>query len=167
MTVRELFDFIGNNPNYILYYFIGIPILAGIIGLIGDDKSAMSPWKEFFMIVIYAVMIPGIFALFFNLYLFLFENHSILNFDVYTQILPIVSMIVTLLVIRRYVSFENIPGFDKISGLIMIISAIVILLWIADRMRIIAFTYMPFHYFILIFVGLLIAINFGVKRLLR
>jgi len=167
MTVRDLFEFVGNNPSYVLFYFIGLPILAGIIGLLGDEKCSYSPWKEVFMIIIYAVMIPGIFALFFNLYLFLFERGSILNFNIFTQILPIVSMVVTLFVIRRYVRFEQIPGFDKISGLIMIISSIIILLWFADRMRIITFTYMPFHYFILLFIGLLIAINWGAKKLLR
>lgn len=167
MTVRDLFEFVGNNPSYVMFYFIGLPIIAGIIGLIADEKSADSPWKELFMIIIYAVMIPGIFALFFNLYLFLFERSSILNFNIFTQIMPIVSMIITLFVIRRYVSFKYIPGFDKISGLIMIISSIIILLWFADRMRIIAFTYMPFHYFIMIFIGLLIAINWGARKLLR
>ena len=77
------------------------------------------------------------------------------------------SMIVTLLIIRRYVRFEDIPGFDKISGLVMVISAIIMILWIADKFRIVAFTYMPFHYFIIIFLVLLIAINLGMKKLLR
>ncbi len=167
MTIRDLFDFVGQNPKYILIYFISIPILAGIVGLLGDDKCDHSPWKELFMLLIYGVMIPGIFALFFNLYLFLFERRSILNFDVLIQILPILSMIVTLFTIRRFVSFDRIPGFDKISGLIIIISAIIMLLWFADKFRIIAFTYMPFHYLIIIFIGLLIAINWGLKKLVR
>ncbi len=167
MTVKELFDFVGQNPNYVLIYFVGLPILAGITGLLGDDKCDQSPWKEIYMIIIYGVMIPGIFALFFNLYLFLFERHSILNFDILIQILPIISMVTTLFVVRRYVSFDKIPGFDKISGLIMIISSIILLLWFADKFRIIAFTYMPFHYLIFIFIGLLTAINWGVKKLIR
>ena len=167
MTVQELFDFVGNNPKYLLYYFIAMPILAGIVGLIGDDKCKYSPWREFYMVIIYAVMIPGIFAFFFNLYLFLFENHSILNFDILIQVLPIVSMIATLLVIKRYVRFEDIPGFDKISGLVMVISAIIIILWIANKFRIVAFTYMPFHYFIIIFLVLLVTINCGVKKLIK
>ena len=167
MTVQELFDFVGNNPYYALYYFIAIPILAVVVGLLGDDKCDISPWKEFYMVIIYAVMIPGIFALFFNIYLFLFEKHSILNFDIFVQILPIVSMIITLLVIRRYVSFDKIPGFDKISGLIMVISSIIILLWIANKFRIVAFTYMPFYYLGIIFIVLLLAINLGLKKFIR
>jgi hypothetical protein len=137
------------------------------VGLLGDDKCDQSPWKEFFMVIIYAVMIPGLFALFFNLYLFLFENNSILNFDIFIQILPIVSMIITLFIINKYVKFAEIPGFDKISGLITVISGLIIFLWIIDRFRIIAFTYMPFHYFLIIFVLLIIAINWGVKKLTK
>ncbi len=167
MTVKELFDFIGNNPNYILIYFIGIPILAGITGMLGDDKCNRSPWKEFFMIIIFAVMIPGLFALFFNLYMFLFENNSILNYDIFIQILPVISMIATILIIRKYVSFNEIPGFDKISGLIIVISGLIFFLWVVDRFRIIAFTYMPIQYFLIIFILLIIAINWGLKKLLK
>lgn len=167
MTVQELFDFIGNNPHYVLMYFIGIPVIAGITGLLADDKCTQSPWKEIFMVIIYAVMIPGLFALFFNIYLFLFENNSILNFDIFIQILPILSMIVTLLVIRRYIEFKDIPGFDRISGLIAAISGLIIILWFVDRIRIVAFTYMPIHYFLIVFIGLLIAINWGIKKLTR
>ncbi len=167
MTVQELFSFVGQNPYYILYYFIALPIIAGIVGLLGDDKCDRSPWKELYMIIIYAVMLPGMFALFFNLYLFLFDRRSILNFDIFLQILPIISMIITLLVIRRFVSFDAIPGFGKISGLIMVISAIILILYFVDRFRIIAITYMPFQYLILIVVALLLAINFGLKKVFK
>ena len=167
MTVRELFDYLGSNPQYLLYYFIALPVIAWIIGIVADDKSGRSPWKEMYMLVLYGVMIPGVFALFFNLYLFLFENNTIYSFDIYIQILPIISMIVTLFIIKRFVSFNYIPGFDRLSGLIMVISSIIMLLWIADRFRIVAFTHLPFYYIILIFIGLLIAINWGIKKLTR
>ena len=167
MTLKELFDLVGNNPNYILIYFIGIPVLAGIAGLLGDDKCNKSPWKEFFMIIIYAVMIPGLFALFFNLYMFLFENSSILNYNILIQILPIISMIATIFIIKKHVSFNEIPGFDKISGLIIIISGLIFFLWIIDRLRIIAFTYMPIQYFLIVFILMIIAINWGLKKLLK
>jgi len=119
------------------------------------------------MIIIYAIMIPGLFAVFFNLYMFLFENNSILNFDIFIQILPVISMLVTLFIVKKYVNFVDIPGFSKISGLMMVISGLIIFLWIVDRFRIIAFTYMPFHYFIIIFVLLIIAINWGLKKLMK
>jgi len=167
MTVKELFDYISANPQYLLFYFIALPVIAWIIGILGDDKCHKSPWREMYMVVIYAVMIPGIFAMFFNLYLFLFENNSIFNYNIFIQILPVISMIVTLFIIRRYVSFADIPGFDRIPGLIMVISSVIIILWIVDRFRIIAFTYLPFHYFILIFIALLIAFNWGLKKLTR
>ncbi len=167
MTVQELFSFVGENPYYVLYYFIALPIIAGIIGMLGSDKCDQSPWKELFMIVIYAVMLPGVFALFFNLYVFLFDRTSIMNFDIFFQILPVISMVITLLVVRKYVEFDAIPGFGKISGLIMVISAMILILYFVDRFRIIAITYMPFQYLILIVIALLIAMNFGIKKLFR
>ncbi len=167
MTIKELFEFVSNNPNYSLIYFIGLPLIAGIIGILGNDNCNKSPWKEFFMVIIYATMIPGILALFFNLYLFLFENSSILNYNILIQILPVLSMIVTLFIIKRYISFNEIPGFDKISGLILVISSLILILWLADRFRIVAFTYMPIQYLLLLFIILIFAINWGLKKLMK
>ncbi len=167
MTLQELFSFVGENPIYVFYFFVALPVLAGIIGLLGDDKCHKSPWKEFFMIIIYAVMIPGIFALFLNIYMFLFDRRSVMSFDVFLQILPILSMVVTLFVIRKYIAFDYIPGFDKISGLVLVISALIMILYFADRFRIIAFTYMPFQYLVVIFIVLLLIINYGLRKLLK
>ena len=167
MTLRDFFDYISLNPDYILYYFLGLPVLAAIIGILSHKSGASSPYRELFMIVIYAVTIPGIFALFLNIYIFLFENRSIMDMNIYMQILPVVSMIATLLIIKHYVNFDAIPGFGKISGLMMMISAVIVLLWILDRFRVIAFVYMPFYYLIILVVLLLIAINYGIKKFIN
>lgn len=167
MTLKDFFDYISLNPEYILYYFLGLPVLAAIIGIISHKSGSSSPYRELFMIIIYAVTIPGIFALFLNVYVFLFENRSIMDLNIHTQILPVVSMIATLLIIRRYASFDSIPGFDKISGFMMTIAAVIFLLWVLDRFRVIAFVYMPFYYLIILVVVLLIVLNYGLKKIIN
>ncbi|MGE5356981.1 MAG: hypothetical protein ACM3PT_12150 [Deltaproteobacteria bacterium] len=167
MTLRDFFDYISQNPEFVLYYFLGLPVLAAIIGIISHKSGETSPYRELFMVIIYAVTIPGIFALFLNVYIFLFENRSIMDLNIHTQILPVFSMIATLLIIRRFARFDAIPGFGKISGLMMMIAAVIVLLWVLDRFRIIAFVYMPFYYLIIIVVVLLIAINYGLKKIIN
>ena len=85
--------------------------------------------------------------------------------NIFTQILPIVSMIITLWLVRKNVSFDDIPGFDKIGGLIMIISALIIFMWILEKTHILAITVVPFSYFIILFVALLVFSRFGWKKM--
>lgn len=164
MTLREFFQLLADNPAYIIFFFLMIPISALVAGFIGKGEGHLSPWKYLYSVLIYLVCVPGIFAVTLNVYLFLFEKQSIFDTDVYTQILPIVSMIGTLLLIRNNVNLERIPGFGKLSGLVMMIGAILALMWIADKTRIIVFSYLPFQQVILIFVVLLIAVRIGWSR---
>lgn len=165
MTLADFFQKIADTPSYIIFYFTIIPVTALLAGWLGKGEGHIAPWKYLYSTLIYLVSVPGIFAVTLSIYFFLFEKRSILQTDVFVQILPVVSMIATLLLIRKNVRLDDIPGFDKLSGLIMMITATLAIMWFFDRTRIIAFTYIPFQYVILIFIGLLIVIRLGWKRL--
>ena len=161
MTLQEFFRLLGENPSYALMYFGLIPITALLAGLLGQGEGHISPWKYLYSTLIYLVCVPGIFAFTLNVYLFLFERRSVLESDIYTQILPIISMVGTLLIIRKNVSFNAIPGFDKISGLVMVVLATFAFMWFLDRTHIYVFSYLPFWQAILIFIGLFLVIRYG------
>jgi len=168
MTLQEFFDTLAANPIYIVAYFLIIPITALVVAWItNDDESHLSPWKYIYSGLIYLVAVPGIFAVLLSVYLFLFEWRSILQTDIFTQILPVLSMVLTLGIIRRDVDLDYIPGFDKLGGLLMIITALLAIMWIVDRTRLLVFTYVPFQYVLLIIAGLLVLIRFGWKRIAR
>jgi hypothetical protein len=97
-----------------------------------------------YAVLIYAVCIPCILALTLNVYLFLFERRSIFQADIFAQILLVFSMITTLLIIQKNADFEHIPGFNRISGLVMMITASIALMWFLDRTHIIIFISMNF-----------------------
>ena len=165
MTLQEFIQYLAEHPLYLLFYFTIIPLLALIAGWSDQDRGHYPPWNYTYSVLIYAVSVPGIFAIALNVYLFLFEKRSIMQTDVLTQILPVAAMILTLLIIRRNVDLDYIPGFDRLSGLMVIIAAVMGLMWIVDRTRIIAFTYLRFEYVLLIFLGLLLLIHFGWSRM--
>ena len=169
MTLQELFDLIGNNPTWIIVYFALIPFTALLAGFMGKGEGNLTPWRQLYSVLIYMVCIPGIFAITLSIYFFLFERRSIMDTDVYNQIIPVVSMLATLLLIRNNANMDRIPGFGKVSGLMMVIFATLALMWGLDRTRIhiIAFTRMPFYYVIGIFVALFLVVRFGFKRLLK
>ena len=169
MTLQELFNLLSANPIWVISYFAIVPFVAFIVNRISGTKALQSPWAEVYSTLIFMVAVPALFAVALNIYQFLFERQSILMMNVFTQILPIVSFIATLLIIRKNVSLDSIPGFGKLSNLILMIFGGFAIMWVMDRTRIffVAFSYMPFHYVLFIFIGILVAIRFGWRRLFK
>jgi hypothetical protein len=166
MTLREFFDYLGDNPAVVLAYFLGIPFTALIAGILGRGEGNQSPWKYLYTALIYLVSVPGIFAVALSVYLFLFERGSIMNTNVLLQLLPILSMVLCLSIIRRNADFDQIPGFGKLSSLITMISAVFVLMYVLDRLHLVAWVHMPVQYFLLIVVGLILVFRFMLKRLI-
>jgi len=165
MTLGDFFEALSDNPSIVCFLFVAVPLTALLASIFGKNEGAKTPWKELYTVLVYMTSIPGIFAITLNIYLFLFERQPIMETNIFTQILPILSMLLTLWLVRRNVSFEDIPGFDKLGGLIMIIAAIIILMWILEKTHIYAVTVVPFSYFIILFIILLILVRFGWKRM--
>ncbi|MBX2814795.1 MAG: hypothetical protein KTR24_02315 [Saprospiraceae bacterium] len=167
MTLGEFFDLLALNPEILIFYFIACPLTALLAGWLGKGEGHISPWKYLYAFLVYIVCVPGIFAVTLNIYLFLFERQSIFDADLYTQILPIVSMVATLMLIRKNVSFDDIPGFGKIGAFLLIIGAILSIMWFADRTQVIAISFVPFHQVIIGFLILLAIIMLGIRRILK
>jgi len=166
MTLGEFFQLLSDSPSLIIFYFLAIPLTAGLAYVFGKGEGDISPWKYLYTTLVYLVCIPGIFAVSLNVYLFLFEQMSIMDTNLYTQVLPIFSMIVSLALIRKNTCFEDIPGFGKLAGLIMVISALLAVMWFLDRTHIIAITVIPFYYVLIIILVALFLIRLGAKKLM-
>lgn len=166
MTVREFIELLSKNPDLIIGYFTLIPLIALLMWWVAGKDGHLSPWKYVYSLLIYAVCVPGITAVAFNIYVFVFERRSIFDSDLFVQVIPVMSMFATLWLIRRNVTFNHIPGFEKISQLITIISAALLLMWLGDKVRIYSFTYVPLWQMILIFGGLILMIRYAWQRIL-
>ena len=165
MTLGEFFNACSDNPKALLFFFIALPTAALLAGIFGKGEGHLAPWKYLYSGLIYLSAIPGIFATTLSIYMFFFERGSVLNANIYTQILPILCMLITFLIIRRSVDFDAIPGFDKISGLIFFLTVLIIVLWILEKTNIFVFTYMPFFQFLLLFLAMILLLRFGIKRI--
>ncbi|HLP96507.1 MAG TPA: hypothetical protein VK168_20840 [Saprospiraceae bacterium] len=166
MTLRELFDYLNANPLTVVGYFLLILITAFLAGMMGRGEGHQSPWKYLYAAIVYLVCVPGIFAAALAVYLFLFENGgSIYNLNLLTQVLPIGAMLVTLGVVRRNVEFGYIPGFGKLTDLIMTIVTVFVLMYFLNRLHLVAWVYVPVQWLLLIVAALLLIVRFGLKRL--
>lgn len=167
MTLKDFFQLLADNPIIIIAYFLFIPLTAFIAGILGKGEGHISPWRYLYSTLVYLVCVPGIFAITLSVYLFLFERISIFETDVFTQILPVVSMLFTLLLIRANVNLDRVPGFGKMSGLLMMIVVALTFMWIIDKTRILVFSYLPFQYVFLIFIGLMIMMRLGFSKMMK
>ena len=107
--------------------------------------------------LIYISSLPGIFALTLNVYLIGFEGRSLLETDLFTQILPIIVMILTVWIISRNVSLDFVPGFDKLASLLLLMILVFTVLWILEKTRILFISIFPFPLAILFILFLIVA----------
>ena len=165
MTLGQFFQAVSEQPSLVLFYFIALPLTALLASIFGKNESHLSPWKYLYSGLIYFACIPGIFAVTLSVYLFLFERGSIMDMNIYTQVLPILCMLITLWLVRKNVDLKDVPGFDKIGSLVFIITVLICMMWILEKTNIFVFTFMPFYQFVLFFIGFLILVRWGLKRM--
>lgn len=166
MTLRELFDYLSANPLTVVAYFSLLLITAILAGIMGKGEGHLSPWKYLYSAIVYLVCVPGIFAAALAVYLFLFEQGgSIFNVNLLTQVLPVAAMLITLNVIGRNVPFGYIPGFGRLTDLMMTIFTVFLLMYLLNRLHLVAWVYVPVQWLILIVIGMLLVVRFGLKRL--
>lgn len=166
MTLREVFQSLSGHPLLLFVLLMAVPTGAFFVNsLSGTTAESIWKWRYAYAVLIYLACIPGIFAVTLNVYLFLFERQSVWDMNLMMQVLPILTMVATLYLIRQKIPFEYVPGFDRLSSFLMLIAALIGILWIVDRTRLIAITYIPFTYVVVGFVALLLIMRLAWKRL--
>jgi hypothetical protein len=51
-----------------------------------------------------------------------FRNENLLEVNLLVYVLPIISMLVTLIFVRKNVGFDAVPGFERLSGLMILLA---------------------------------------------
>ncbi len=167
MTLQQLFDQIGDEPTPIFIFFAALPLLSLLFAWIAKGEANRSPWNYIFTVLVFLVSVPGIFAFALCVYSFLFLRQSFLDVNILVYFLPIISMIVTFLIIKRVIELDDIPYIGKLSGMLMMMMATIGLMFVLDRTHIIAFVRIPVQYLLIFFVVLFIAFGFGFRKLFK
>jgi len=137
MSIAELIEYLGRHSRELLIFFVAIPLFSLIYGqVVSRGKERLSPHKYVFAALIYLTCVPGIFAAVITAYslFFLRENLLTVNYTVY--FLPIISMIITIAVIRKYADLDKIPGFDRLKGLMLLLALTFIIALLLIRLRV-------------------------------
>lgn len=163
MTLQESLGHLSNNPTTVVAFFALIPITALIAGFMGKNEGHIAPWKYLYSTLLYLACVPGIFAV----ALLLFGRQTLFQTDVVTQIVPIASMVTTMMLTRKNVSLERIPGFSNITGLVMMIATVFVIMWIAEKTHIIVFSSMKIQSLLLFLVGMLVVFRIGWSKMMN
>src|SRR5712672_2859018 len=108
MTTRDLIQWAGQHPVLLLLAFVAPPTLAWLAGrLHGKDQGKLPPWKYLYAVLVYLVCVPGMFAGVITAYTLFFRGENLLDANLLVYFLPIASMIATLVLIRKNVSFDD------------------------------------------------------------
>jgi len=140
MTLRDLLTWIGQDPLLIVPLLGGPPILAFILSLLhGREAGNEAPWKYLYSVLIYAACIPGLMATVVTTYALVFAHENLLDLNAFVYVLPIVSMIATLIVIGRVADFDALPGFGRLAGLMTMIGLTFVIIEVVSRLRLLVF----------------------------
>jgi hypothetical protein len=122
MTTRDLIQLAGQHPLVLVAAFVVPPLLAWLLGQMHErGRGAAAPWKYLYAVLVYLACVPGIFAGVITAYALFISRENLLDANLLVYFLPIVSMVSTLIFIRKNVSFDEVPGFDRLSGLMVMV----------------------------------------------
>lgn len=137
MTPREWLAWIAAEPAALAGYLAALPIVALLTGWSHPrGEGNASPWKYIYSVIVYATCIPGMLAAVVTLYLLLFVQQNLLDVNALVTIAPIASMAVTLAIAGRNVDFGPLPGFGRLSGLMVTLGLTFAVLFALSRTRI-------------------------------
>lgn len=164
MTISECIHWVSLHPNPVLIYMIIVPALAFIVALFFDKTGHQSPGKYLFSILIYASTLPGVLSIVLSGYDLFILRTDLKNVNMLVYFLPIISMGFTLAIINRVVEMSKIPGFKRLSGLMMIIAVTSIIVFILQRLFIGVVFFGSIYMFLGMFVLLFIIIKIGWEK---
>ena len=168
MTTRDLIQWAGEHSVVLLPAFIAPPVLAWLVGrLHGRDQGKFAPWKYLYAVLVYLVCVPGMFAGVITAYTLFFSGENLLDANLLVYFLPIASMVATLVLIRKNVSFDDVPGFDRLSGLMVMVGCSFIIALVIQKTRIFVFFGGSIEKLFLLAAGVFALLKWGTYMLFR
>lgn len=136
MTIQELAAFASESPALVGGVLAAPPLLALLAALPGRDPMGESPRRYLFSLLIYLVCIPGILAVVTTGYIVFFQNMNLLELDLLFYFGPIATMVATLALIKRTTELDRVPGFGRIGGMMVMMTAAFAAAFILQRTHI-------------------------------
>lgn len=160
MTIREFLSLLGAQPLILLAVFGGLPVLTAAWGLIHKrSQSPSSPWKYGYSVLVWVSCVPGVLSGVLLAYAVFFARENLLDLDLLVYGLPLASLLATLFLIGRRMSFSEIPGLGRLWALVTLIAVSFALALAIDRTRIFVGFFGSIDRLFLLFAGILVVLK--------
>ena len=137
MTTQDFIALAGEHWTALLAWFVAIPALAVLVGLChARGSGGARPWRYLYSALVYLACFPGMLAAVLTAYSLFIIRQNLLEANALVYFLPFLSMGVTLGVIRARVDFSDIPGFDRIAGLMTLVAITFVIILAIEKTRI-------------------------------
>ena len=168
MTTRELIHQTDQHPLWLAAVFVALPVLAWGLGQTHErGRGGAAPWKYLYSVLVYLACVPGMFAGVITAYTLFFSKDNLLDASLLVYFLPIVAMVVTLVFIRKSVSFDEVPGFDRLSGLMVMVACSFAVALVIQKTRIFVFFGGSIEWLFLLAAGVFALLKWGTYTLFR
>ena len=166
MTLQDLINWFSVNQSAILIYFGSLIVLSFILKLLvrpGNIKTL----KYIFSLLVYGATVPGILASMLVAYSFFILKTSLLRVSFVTYFAPIIAMILVLLIISSKVKMRVIPGFNRLSSLMTIISITFLIMFVLSKMHFGLFFIGGFSQLVILFIVLFVILKVAFNKLTK
>lgn len=130
MSINDLIVLVSKCTLEVAIYFVSLPVVTFCMLLIYKRTSQLN-WGDYLLSVfVYLASIPGIISLSLIFYTLFIIKGNLLEVNALIYFLPVVSMGIVFGLIARKTDFDHLPGFGRLSGLMLmlLLTCIVILL---------------------------------------
>lgn len=171
MDSITIFGLVNSLLQYrviIATFIILIPVISFVVGILLKRAGKTKACAWFLSIIIYITLIPGICILIIVLYLFFFAGTNLVTqLDIILYFGPIISMIATLIIVSRIMPFRDIPGFDRLSGLMLVTGISFAIILFLYRLRFFIGFFASLEILILIFAAIFVLLKIGIEKIFK
>jgi len=167
MTIHELLQQLAHHERTFIIGCVALPASTYALGLILRALSAklMRGWLA---VAIYAAVIPGICMAVVVVYMMFFVRANLLTqLNVVVHLLPLASMGATLWLASRLAPFADIPGFNRLRGLMILVGLSFVAVLFVHKTFVRIHFFASIEYLLVLFGLFLVAWRVAATRLFR
>lgn len=168
MTIRELLALAGHSPAVLAVGLLMpslIPLVLGWLHPPGRGDRAL--YKYGYSIAVYGACSFGVLAVLLDGYILLFTRENLLDTNPLVTIAPVVAMAVALGLVSRRVSFHALPGFGRLSGLLLILTATFASAFVLSKMNFMVLFHGSIWTLLMLAAGVFLALKLGAFLVFR
>lgn len=167
MTINDLLVWLEQFEPWIGLGLLALPLVTYGLGAL--LKRLSRPTARYFLaLAIYLAVVPGISMAVLILYMLFFLRSNLLqDLHLVFHILPVLSMGATLWAASHLMAFDEIPGFERLTGFMLVVGLSFAAILAIHKTRLGILFFAGFEHLLLVFVGFLVLWRLGMTRLVK